>query len=107
MDFGRESQNPEQAERLIYDYREADLAEADRALCDFAVKLSRNPHGMAEADIDALRDRGLSDKQISHATQVISYFNYINRIADGLGIDPEDDMQPAREEWLKRKAQLE
>jgi alkylhydroperoxidase family enzyme len=45
---------------------------------------------MTESDVAALRSRGLSDRAIHDATQVISYFNYINRIADGLGIVPED-----------------
>ena len=45
-----------------------------------------------ETDIARLRDLGLSDRAISDATQVISFFNYINRIADGLGVDLEPGM---------------
>ena len=44
---------------------------------------------MAESDVEALRELGLDDRAIHDATQVISYFNYINRIADGLGVEPE------------------
>lgn len=44
---------------------------------------------MTEDDILNLRQIGLDDKAIHDATQVISYFNYINRIADGLGVEPE------------------
>ena len=44
---------------------------------------------MSEDDIIALREIGLNDRAIHDATQVISYFNYINRIADGLGVVPE------------------
>jgi alkylhydroperoxidase family enzyme len=47
---------------------------------------------MAEGDIDRLRDLGLSDRAITDATQVIAFFNYINRIADGLGVDLERGM---------------
>lgn len=61
----------------------------DRALCDHAVKLTRTPAEITQADIDRLRELGLSDQAISDATQVIAYFNYINRIADGLGVDLE------------------
>jgi len=46
-------------------------------------------------DVQALRDHGFSDEQITIAAQVIGYFNYINRIADGLGVDDEPEMAPA------------
>ena len=46
-----------------------------------------------------LRLHGLSDRDILDAVEVISYFNYINRIADALGIDPEPEMQQAYEKW--------
>ncbi len=64
----------------------------DRALCDHAIKLTRTPSGVSEADVTALRDLGLSDRAISDATQVIAFFNYINRVAEGLGIDLEKGM---------------
>lgn len=44
---------------------------------------------MTEADLAPLRKAGVNDTEISHSAQVISYFNYINRIADGLGVDLE------------------
>lgn len=88
---------------MVWDYREADLSTEDRALCDYAVKLTLTPGAMAEGDLDILRDTGWSDEQIVVATQVIGYFNYINRMADALGVDPEDWMTPSREEWLARK----
>lgn len=89
---------------MIIDYRQADLPAADAALCDFAVKLTLHPGEMKSADIRRLREFGFSDDQISIATQVIGYFNYINRIADGLGVDPEDWMTPSAEEWRLKKA---
>ncbi len=46
---------------------------------------------MDQADIDALRAQGLDDAAVSDAIQVISYFNYVTRIADGIGIDDEPD----------------
>ena len=49
---------------------------------------------MSRADIDALRRQGLSDRAINDAVQVIAYFNYINRVADGLGVDLEPEMPP-------------
>ena len=64
----------------------------DRALCDHAVKLTKSPREMTEDDVLRLREAGLSDRAINDATQVIAYFNYINRIADGLGVDLEQGM---------------
>ena len=92
------------AEQLIVDYRNADLSDRQRALCDFAVKLTLAPADMTAADIERLRRQGLDDPQITIATQVIGYFNYINRIADGLGVDEEDWMKRySRDEWNRRR----
>lgn len=91
---------------MIWDYRQADLDETDRVLCDYAVKLTLSPGTMVANDIEKLRSHDLTDEMISHATQVISYFNYINRIADGLGIDPERAMTIPRSDWLRDKGRL-
>ena len=91
------------ARQLILDHREAALAPPDRALCEYALKLTLTPGAMGRADLDGLRAHGFSDAEISIATQVISYFNYINRIADGLGVDAEEWMSPAEDEWRARK----
>jgi uncharacterized peroxidase-related enzyme len=77
------------------DWRSAPLDEQERALCAWAEKLTLRPADMTAADVDALRATGLSDEAISDAAQVVAYFNYINRIADGLGCDLEPGM-PAR-----------
>lgn len=44
---------------------------------------------MTPADLDALRAHGFDDRAIHDATQVVAYFNYINRVADALGVEPE------------------
>ncbi|MGI9015378.1 MAG: hypothetical protein ACR2GY_14190 [Phycisphaerales bacterium] len=93
----------ELADAVIRDYRRAALEPADRALCDYALKLTLVPGEMTEDDIHALRGHGFDDEAISLATQVIGYFNYINRIADGLGVDPEPWMLPTREVWLAQR----
>ncbi len=74
---------------IATDWRAAPLSPADRALCAFAEKLTRAPASMSEADIHALREQGFDDRAIHDAVQVIAYFNYINRVADGLGVDLE------------------
>jgi uncharacterized peroxidase-related enzyme len=76
------------------DWREAALSPADRALCAWAEKTTRMPGELGRADVDALRAAGLDDRAIHDAAQVIAYFNYINRIADALGTDPEDFYPP-------------
>jgi len=74
------------------DYTKATMTEADRALCDHAIQLTRAPASVSQADVDRLRAKGLSDRAINDATQVIGFFNYINRVADGLGVDLEPGM---------------
>jgi len=76
------------------DWRAAELGPQDRALCAFAEKLTREPGRMAEADVAALRAQGLDDVAIHDAIQVISYFNYINRVADAVHVDLEPEMPP-------------
>jgi uncharacterized peroxidase-related enzyme len=71
------------------DYRRHDLPPADRAMLDFAVKLTRSPRDMERSDTDTLRQVGFDDTAIHDIVQVTALFNYYNRLADGLGIDPE------------------
>ncbi len=62
-----------------------------RALCDYAIKLTAAPATVGIDDADALRALGWDDAAIHDAIQVISYFNYINRIADGVGVEDEPE----------------
>ena len=55
------------------------------------MKLTREAASIRETDIDALRAEGLSDTNVSDAIQVIGYFNYVTRVADGVGIDDEPE----------------
>ena len=75
--------------RIVADWRSAPLSPADRALCDYATTLTRKRTDMTAADLDRLRREGLSDRAIHDAVQVVAFFNYITRIADGLGVQPE------------------
>ena len=76
------------------DWRSAGLSAADAALCEFAAKLTHNQRAMSRADLDVLRRHGFDDGAIHDAAQVIGYFNYITRMADALGIEPETFIQP-------------
>ena len=71
---------------LARDWRTAELAPGDRALCAFAEKLTRDPAAMQAVDVASLRSAGFDDVAIHEAIQVVSYFNYINRVADALGV---------------------
>lgn len=76
-----------------HDYRNAELSAPVRGLCDFAVKLTREPAAVGGADVDALRRLGWDDIAIHDAIQVIAYFNYVNRVAEAVGIGPEPDWE--------------
>jgi uncharacterized peroxidase-related enzyme len=82
------------AEHAMHDYRRAELTPRERALCDFAVKLTHLAAEVDEGDVDALRAQGLSDVDVSDAIQVIGYFNYVTRVADGVGIEDEPEWPP-------------
>ena len=55
----------------------------------FAIKLTTAPGAMNDADVDALRLAGFSDRDILDIVEVVGYYAYANRIADGLGIETE------------------
>ena len=55
----------------------------------YAVKLTRTPGAMNDADVEALRSAGFSDRDILDIAEVVGYYAYANRIADGLGIETE------------------
>jgi uncharacterized peroxidase-related enzyme len=76
-------------DRFASDWRTAGLDAATAALLEYADKLTRTPDLCGNQDIKALRTAGWDDRGIHDATQVCAYFNYINRIADGLGVEPE------------------
>jgi len=81
----------------MLDYSGAELSAADRQMLDFAIKLTHTPAKMTAADVDALRRAGFDDTAISDIVQVAGLFNYYNRLADGLGIDPEPEWTPSPE----------
>ena len=81
-------------EAVARDWRAAGLDEVDMALAAYAEKLTRTPGRMEEADVEALRAVGLDDVAIHDLIQVIAYFNYINRVADGVDVELEPEMPP-------------
>ena len=57
----------------------------------YAEKLTREPASMVRADVDLLRSTGLSDTDVLQLAEVVGYYAYVNRIADGLGVELEAD----------------
>jgi len=76
-------------DRFAVGWRTAGLDAATAALLAYAEKLTLKPAECSEQDVAALRAAGWSDRAITDSVQVCAYFNYINRIADGLGVDDE------------------
>lgn len=75
---------------LARDHRSAPLEDADRRMLDYAVKLTEAPESVGESDVEALRDVGFDDAGILDICQVTAYYNYVNRLADGLGVELEE-----------------
>lgn len=93
------------ARHLIGNDRRADAIEAalkagrpetvfdgrELALLEYAAKLTLKPGEMIEGDVEALRKQGVSDGEILEANQIIGYFNYVNRLLNGLGVTTDGD----------------
>jgi uncharacterized peroxidase-related enzyme len=79
----------ELAAALRRDYTQAPLAPADRAMLDYAAKLTRGAYRVTPEDLQHLRAVGFDDRAILQINLIASWFNYINRVADGLGVGRE------------------
>lgn len=84
------TRDPELVAALCADWRAAPISERLRAILDYAEKLTRTPAGMRGQDVGALREAGLDDRAILDVAEVTAYFNFVNRLADGLGVELEE-----------------
>jgi len=66
-----------------------------RALHTYALALTADPSAVQEVDVHALLEVGLSQRDVIDANQVVAYFNYVNRVADGLGVHLEEEWPDA------------
>lgn len=78
--------------RIEHDWVAAGLDDRRLTILQYAVKLTVHPDEIEESDVERLRTVGLSDRDILDVCEVIGYYAYVNRIADGLGV--------ALEEWI-------
>ncbi len=82
------SGDPELGEMMVMNYRVAELEPRQRAMLDFAWKLTVAPHEIAEPDRQRLRDVGFSDRDIFDIADVAAFFNYTNRVAHAVDMMP-------------------
>ena len=80
--------DPVQADRIVIDYRRAGLPERQRAMLDYAVKLTVNMKECDEADLEYLRSLGFSDEGIFDIAETAAMFNFTNRLASATGMMP-------------------
>lgn len=76
-------------EGLKRDHTTLDLTSRERALLDYAARLTRTPWDMERSHLEAMRQAGLSDRDILDANLTVAYFAYVNRLAQGLGVEVE------------------
>jgi uncharacterized peroxidase-related enzyme len=76
----------ELAAQLRRDYKQAALSNRERAMLDYVACLTRSPARVLPEDLERLRHLGYDDRAILQINLIASWFNYINRVADGLGV---------------------
>jgi uncharacterized peroxidase-related enzyme len=75
-------------DRLAVNYRQVELDPRDRAMLDFAVKLTKTPDQCGQGDLQRLREVGYTDEDILHIVEVTAIFNYNVRLATATGLFP-------------------
>lgn len=80
------TKDQEQADQLAANWRQAEVTERQRALLEYADKLTRTPGEMEKRDVEVLIAAGFSERDVLDANQIVGYFAYVNRLADGLGV---------------------
>ncbi len=84
----------ERTGKLAKNRSEMNLSETDRLLCNFAEKLTLNREQNYSKDVKRLKEAGIEDRAILDAVQVIAYFNFVNRMVLGLGVEfSEEEMK--------------
>jgi len=77
--------------KFAEDYQNLRLEPAVKTMLDYAQKLTKQPSSVTKSDVETLRLAGFDDSEILHIALVASYFNFVNRLANGLGVKLEDD----------------
>ena len=86
----RATKDDELAAAIKSDYTTANITDAERAMCDYAVQLTVDATKIYPETLENLRKNGFDDQAILQITLIASWFNYINRVADALGFGRTD-----------------
>lgn len=89
MKGNKNDQQEELIAALTVDYRTARLSSKDRVMLDYVVKLTKTPSEIARRDVENLRAVGFEDRAIHDICAITAYYAFVNRIADGLGVELE------------------
>ena len=81
--------NADLVEALRRDYKSAPITEQERTMLDYAVQLTKDATKISRADHERIRAAGFDDRGILQITLIAAWFNYINRVADALGVGRE------------------
>lgn len=76
-------------EALEKDYSQAPISEEDRVMLDYVIKITKDATKIGKSDHEKLRSAGFDDRGILQITLIAAWFNYINRVADALGVGRE------------------
>jgi uncharacterized peroxidase-related enzyme len=77
----------EKVQMAVKDFRKLDLPDKAKSMLEYAEKLTLHPDQMSENDMVVLRENGFSDEQILSIVLIVNYFNFVNRLANGLGVE--------------------
>ena len=85
------TEDPVLVDQLMSNYRHAPLEPKERAMLDFAVKMTEASYACAEADVEALRAAGWTDEDVMDIGEVTAMFNFTNRLANAFGWQPNEE----------------
>ena len=90
---------------MMHDYTQADLDDQTRGMLDFALKLTKDPAKNTKADLQKLRDLGLDEQQVLSTVLITCLFNFMTRLADGLGVELQENRFAAAKRWMSADVQ--
>jgi uncharacterized peroxidase-related enzyme len=85
------TKNESLVEQLKSNYKTANIEDRTKAMLEYAVKLTIKPSDVQQSDIDSLKNYEFEDRAILDICQIASYFNFVNRMAEGLGVRLEEE----------------
>jgi uncharacterized peroxidase-related enzyme len=87
------TKDPQLADHVATDYAQAGISDRMKWALDYSLKLTLSPDAMAEEDVQSLRDAGWTDEDVMDITEVTALFNFSNRMASGLGWQPNPEYE--------------